>query len=313
MNPEISVIVCTYNRAELLDKCLASLQAQSLSRGKYQIIVVENSKDQDIFISKKNKFSKYADDFIQSLPPGLSRARNVGFKNAKAPYVVYLDDDAIPSKKWLESMLKAFKAIPDAICIGGKVEPLFLQNAPSWLTIDLMNYLSVVDYGNGTISLNSDRWVVGANIGFHKTFLEEVGGFPEGLGRVGNTVSLLSNDETPLLDEIRRQDKKIVYCGEAAVKHLVDASRLTKDWFRKRVIWQALSDIMKGDKLSDEEAETISSRYQDLVLSGAIIGRSIFGLMSQSTAKEIFPGAFADELGFLYQITRYLAERGSKI
>ena len=43
MNPIISVIVCTYNRGELLVQALESLVAQSLEKSRYEVIVVNNN------------------------------------------------------------------------------------------------------------------------------------------------------------------------------------------------------------------------------------------------------------------------------
>jgi glycosyltransferase involved in cell wall biosynthesis len=309
----ISVVICTYNRSILLEKCLEGVKNQSLPKSQYEVILVENSVDESIFNEKKSRFYKSVNKFIKSAPPGLSRARNVGWKNSESDLVIFLDDDAVPARDWLKSILETFKAYDDALCVGGKVSPLFIETPPDWLTVELMDYLSVINYGDGISNVPNDKWLVGANIAFKKSFLENYGGFPESLGRVGNTNSLLSNDETPLLDQIKREGKKILYCGRANVEHLIDPERTTKDWFRKRVIWQAISDVLKGEKLEPDDNKYISQRYIELALSGTITGRSIFGLMTKNEDKDIFPGAFADELGFLYQITRRLIESGSRI
>lgn len=309
----VSVIVCTYERAELLGRCLEAANRQSLKRANYEILVVENSKSEEIYEAKKKLFAESCDRFIRSSPPGLSRARNLGMHEARGKIVVYLDDDAIPEKKWLQSIVSAFDLEPNIVCVGGKVAPLYEAEPPHWLTQELLNYLSVVDYGDQSMVLPTDKWIVGANMAFNRQYIVDFGGFPEHLGRVGNTTSLLSNDETPIFDQIRADGLKVIYSGQAKVRHLVPKERMDKEWFRRRVIWQALSDIMKGEKLSEAEKTNIKSRYAALISTKPLHGRSLFGLLSTQQQKEIFPGQFSDELGFLYSCTRYLAECGATI
>src|SRR6266478_6496442 len=41
--PRISLVVCTYNRADILPRCLQAARAQTLAAGEYEIIVVDNA------------------------------------------------------------------------------------------------------------------------------------------------------------------------------------------------------------------------------------------------------------------------------
>ena len=45
MKPDISVVVPTYNRRELLTRCLSSLMEQDLDRDSYEVIVVDDGSD----------------------------------------------------------------------------------------------------------------------------------------------------------------------------------------------------------------------------------------------------------------------------
>jgi glycosyltransferase involved in cell wall biosynthesis len=308
-----SIVVCTYNRMELLETCLTAANAQSVSRNEYEILVIENSLDDQTFGENKKKFSKYSDKFLRSKPPGLSIARNLGWRNSASDIVIYLDDDAIPDRFWLSEILNAYKEFPNAFSVGGRVDPLLQIEPPEWLTTEMFDYLSVVNYGSKNISIGANKWLVGANISFKKNFLIECNGFPEDLGRIGTSNSLLSNDETPLFNKIYALNKEVVYSGKALVKHLVPNSRLTKSWLRKRVIWQAISDVIKGDKLSDAQISDFKIRYANLSKGDSLVGRSIFGLLSHDSDLEIFPGKFSDEIGHLYMCVRYLIETGSDI
>ena len=56
---------------------------------------------------------------------------------------------------------------------------------------------------------------------------------------------LLSNEETELVSRIRAAGYACVYAPSACVSHFVPASRLQQSWFRKRISWQAVSDLME--------------------------------------------------------------------
>jgi glycosyltransferase involved in cell wall biosynthesis len=307
-----SIVICTYNRCELLVDAVTSVCKQSMKRGDYEIIIVDNSADPGSVSENKKRVGRKVDQYLTSSPPGLSLARNVGAAAARTDILLYLDDDAIADRHWVEEMVRPFEnARTD--CVGGRVIPFFEGECPAWLSIDLYAYISALDYGDHMIPVGVGKYVVGASVAFRRAALDRCGGFPVSLGRIGNTNSLLSNDETAVLDAIREADRQIVYNGAAVVRHFVPASRLTKEWFRRRVIWQAISDVLKGEKSTSAELEQFKERYRTLAGAGLLSGRSIFGLLSVDAAQELYPDSFLDEVGLLYAATRYLIESGSNI
>ena len=54
----------------------------------------------------------------------------------------------------------------------------------------------------------------------------------------------MSNDETEVIGKIAAKGGRLIYAPDAAVEHLVPAERLTQSWFRRRAVWQAVSDYM---------------------------------------------------------------------
>ena len=82
--PEISVVVCTYNREKMLPECLDSLANQRANKNLYEVIVVDNnSKDNTSKVANEfvTKYSNFKILFEQN--QGLSHARNLGLKEAK--------------------------------------------------------------------------------------------------------------------------------------------------------------------------------------------------------------------------------------
>ena len=102
--PLISVVITTKNEERNLPDCLAALDAQTLPRDSFEIIVVDNAssdRTRDIALAG-------ADLFLEK-GPERSAQRNFGIESAHAPLVVYLDADMRLGENVLVECLEAFK------------------------------------------------------------------------------------------------------------------------------------------------------------------------------------------------------------
>lgn len=264
MKYEISAVVCTFNRYEFLDKVINSLLTQDVSQELLQIIIVDNTPPE---LSGKGK--QYAEQYakVKNLTyhfesiTGLSNARNVGFRLSSAKYIAYIDDDAIATPQWIKSVLGAFKAYPNVGVVGGAILPVWKSSRPNWLTSDMLNHLSVVDWGGDTRIARENEWMAGANLSFRREILEASGGFSTSLGRKGAGKILLSNEESEVINYVKKSAYELVYEPKAIVHHRIDNNRLDRKWFRKRVAWQAVSDYImdpnKAEENINSEAELL--------------------------------------------------------
>ncbi|MGK7914526.1 MAG: glycosyltransferase family 2 protein [Prochloraceae cyanobacterium] len=258
MDKLITATICTYNRYDVLPKAIASLQQQSLAKDKYRVIVVDNSPDYDYAETIKQKYHDppFLEYVIEKIP-GLSNARNVAAKMCGTEFISYMDDDAIASEKWLENILAGFEQFgPNAAVLGGRVDPLWESERPSWLNDDLLCYVSAINWGGKNRIAKDHEWFAGTNISFRTKASLANGGFDVDLGRNGGGSVLLSNEETHLLEKIREQGNLAIYSPEASVHHLVENRRLTHSWFRQRIVWQAVSDYMMDSKAAVSNAQS---------------------------------------------------------
>lgn len=99
---QISVIIPTYKDDKRLQACIDALARQSLDKGLYEVIVVNNSRN-DIDIQAPEIELK----ILQELTPGSYAARNRGLEIAKGEFIAFTDSDCIPDKEWLEKGLKS--------------------------------------------------------------------------------------------------------------------------------------------------------------------------------------------------------------
>jgi len=244
--PRITAAICTYNRYDTLGSAIESLTRQSLAAHDFEIIVVDNSPDHDQSAEIAKDYRAVANlRWLIEKTPGLSNARNVATREATAPLIAFMDDDAVASPGWLQTLIAAFDAF-GAPCqiVGGRVDPIWGAPQPAWLPDSLLGNVSVVDWGGKDRFAAKGEWVAGTNIAFRVEALKAVGGFAVNLGRTRGGQALLSNDETDVIERMTAKGAKLVYSPSAAVSHLVPAERLTQAWFRRRVAWQAVSDYM---------------------------------------------------------------------
>ena len=101
--------------------------------------------------------------------------------------------------------------------------------------------LAIVDWGAAhRIADVGVEWLVGANMAAPRAVLEAVGGFHPGIDRVGH--NMLSSGDIHLQRRILEHGYTVQYEPAMSIGHVVPASRLTKQWFRRRYFWQGISD-----------------------------------------------------------------------
>jgi GT2 family glycosyltransferase len=244
MTPRISAIVCTHNRSDLLAQALQSLCRQNLPDDDFELLIVDNASTDDTEAIARSSCDGQANfTYIAEPKLGLSRARNRGIREASGTYVAFLDDDAVAEPDWLEKILAAFaEAEPPPGCVGGKTLPSWEEPRPHWLHEALVGSLSIIDWSSEAFFIEPPYFLVGANIAYDRGLILEVGGFDERIGRVGQT--LLSGEETELVNRVRAAGSPIYYTPKAVVRHLVSRSRLTKSWHFERAKWHGISECL---------------------------------------------------------------------
>ncbi len=212
--PLISIIVCTYNRQEMLSGCLDALINQNVDDHNYEVIVVNNnSNDNTEEIAKNYTLSQKNFSYYLQPEQGLSHARNLGLENAKADYVAYIDDDAIAPKNWIYTAMQIIKTHKPDI-FGGPAYPIFPSGKPEWYKNE---------YGvrgdMGETGWLTKGFIVGTNIFFRRALLIEYGGFDPNFGMKGETIAY--HEETVLIFKAFDEGKKVYYSKELAVKDII--------------------------------------------------------------------------------------------
>lgn len=115
----ISVVIITYNRAQMLRNTLASMTLQI--RLPDEVLVIDNnSKDdtKDVTASFRDKLNIH---YVFEGKQGVSFARNAGIVNSTGDIIAFLDDDCVAQKEWLHYLEIPFLRDPSIGIVGGEI------------------------------------------------------------------------------------------------------------------------------------------------------------------------------------------------
>jgi len=117
MQPEISVIIPTYNASRIIDTVLKSVFINE-DVTKEVLVVDDLSTDNTVETARK-----YPCRIITlKEKAGPSHARNIGAQEAQSEILMFMDSDALIEKDTLKKILETFKKTPTIACVGGVFE-----------------------------------------------------------------------------------------------------------------------------------------------------------------------------------------------
>jgi glycosyltransferase involved in cell wall biosynthesis len=119
--PPISVVVCTRDRPQDLERCLRALLA--LDYPDFEVLVVDNASQTDETAAVAARLGVRS---VREDRPGLDWARNRGIAETRHPIIAFVDDDARPDSLWLAAIASAF-VDPEVDAMTGLVAPLELE------------------------------------------------------------------------------------------------------------------------------------------------------------------------------------------
>lgn len=203
---ELSVVIPTYNQANLLRECLRSLVDQTLTPEDYEIILVDDgSTDQTQGVC--SEFAQHIKTVRFPVNRGRSAARNAGIQQAMASIIVFLDSDVIVRPDFLEWHLRTHRQNGQGILSRG---PVVLVSDPSAARTTRTPRVAA-----------SPAYLDTANAAVEKAALSRAGMFDEGFPGYGW-------EDFELGMRLKRLGIQRVFCREAVAFHVQPEDRWTE-------------------------------------------------------------------------------------
>lgn len=219
--PSCSIIIPTYNGAELVNNCLNKLIETVSDHLEVEFLVIDDASTDNtsqlaekwLTLDSRIRFHRN----LQNL--GFLRSSNRGAELAKGEVIIFLNNDTLPQPGWLTPLLKTLKDHPEAGAVGGKlIYPdgllqeaggIIFSDGEGWnfgrndykINTPIYSFFREVDYCSGAL-LATWRNLFLENGGFDKLFVP------------------MYYEDVDYCFSLRAKGKKVYYQPESVVIHL---------------------------------------------------------------------------------------------
>lgn len=244
----VSIVICTYNRADLLERCLDYLQYQTNQN--FEVVVVNGpSTDNTALVLQKYK----AKIKLGNNPErNLSKSRNIGIELSDGDLIAFIDDDALPFDDWINTLLLEFNRRPLSMAaLGG---PVYYAGTLEYQAQDIgINKLAEAQANIDSAKIGRDGWersLLGTNTCFRADYVREVRGFDEQFDYF--------LDESELCFRLQLRHYIVGYCPDLFLRHEFAQShnregKYKYNWFticKNTAYFISAYSGLKGDELN---------------------------------------------------------------
>lgn len=229
MTTSLSICIATYKRPEGLSRLLEGLndlRFSEIAPPTIEVVIADNDKDgsaRDIYESIKPHFKW---ELVYGIEPqqGVTFARNrsLSLASPNSEFLVFIDDDEVPSPDWLEALLVC-QATYAADVVTGPVFPKFESpDVPDWIVKG--GFFAPAEHETGKVMevAFTNNTLVRSE---HIRRLEKP--FDENLAFRGS-------EDVHLFMNLYKQGAKIIWCNEALVYEFIPESRTRLKWLIDR-------------------------------------------------------------------------------
>jgi len=231
--PFISIVVCTYNRKNLLKECLTSIYLQDYPKSRFEIIVVDGGSTDGTKELCREEFPSVR--LVIESKGELAHARNRGAELASGSIVAFTDDDCIVDKDWVKNLAAGFRFSRRIMGVGGPVYPLYPEMIPNKIYVKAALGL----YCEGE-ELKLTQCIITSNAAFKKEIFNATK-FNEKLAVTRKKKSLSSGEDVAFCESIIRSGHQLLYTPYARAYHQVRKDMLRVPYIIKRAFYSGIT------------------------------------------------------------------------
>lgn len=300
----VTVAICTYNRAALLRQTLEGVTRQDFPAERVQLLVVDNnSRDATPDVVAAFASAPLPPRRILETRQGANFARNRAIAEAQGEVIVFADDDILVEPTWLRELVAPFENDREGRigAVAGEVVPTFPDGCPAWVAGFHGPQALRPDVG----PIPPQRVPMGANLAFRRDVLVKLGAFDTSLTREGG--ALFSADENVIMRKLHAAGYEAWFVPAAKVRHQLPGSRVTFRYVAKHAFGSGRSRVI------DRATQPGAAGYLLARYPANLLKAFGFGMVALVCLIAFQPGAAKKaavrawrSCGYLYQIPRSL-------
>ena len=243
--PSLTILICTHNRADLLERVLASLNAAKQPAIPVQVLVAANVCTDDtiarmqLYQSQQQAMGWIPLRLIDVSTPGKSHALNRAIPEIDSELAAFVDDDHRVDEQYLVAIEQAAKTWPDAGLYCGRILPDWDGSEPAWVHDEgpyRIYPLPVPRYDHGssakTITAEEGPIPGGGNLVVRRKVFELTGKFSVELGPHGHDLG--GGEDSEYVLRALTRGVRCQYVPNMVQHHYVDAERLKLGYLLKK-------------------------------------------------------------------------------
>jgi len=242
---KITVILCTFNRCELLANALESLARSVVPAGvDWDVLVVDNNSTDRTADVIKSFCKQYPTRFSYLFEPlaGKSNALNAGIRESRCDVLAFTDDDVVVEPTWLQNVTRAVDGTYAGV--GGRILPEQTFSPPDWIPSDDRHALAPLAVFDPAIAVGPmDQPPYGANMAYDRRVFEKYGGFRTDLGPQAGSKNPQKSEDSEFGQRLLALGERLRYEPSAVVYHTVPPHRVQKKYFLDWWYDKARADI----------------------------------------------------------------------
>jgi GT2 family glycosyltransferase len=229
---DVSIVVCTFNRADMLRRALESLLLQETGgEFTFEVVVVDDGSTDStqVVLRKIAKGSQVPIRCFKGEGRGIAAARNLSVSAASGEWLAFFDDDQIAEPNWVRELL-ALAVRTRSKCLGGARPLMLTAQELSRLSLVSRGILGEIAQGSEPVRCARTQYPCTGNMLLRRSVFEQVGGFDESLARERG------GEDTEFTARLRRAGVEAWFAPMAIVHHHVPQYRLNEAY----LFWRSL-------------------------------------------------------------------------
>jgi glycosyltransferase involved in cell wall biosynthesis len=270
METNVAIIICTFNRAEIVRRTLDSFGRLKVPAGVAAelVIVDNNSTDHTREVCTAVRTSVPI-RYIFEPKQGKCNALNRALTDTNAPLMLFTDDDVDVEENWLAEFWDATLRVPDATYFGGRILTRWEEDPPPWCaqhaTTHLAGLCTYFDLGN--VEKVWSQSVAGANMAVRRAGLQGVL-FDPSLGPQGG--SAVRCEENEFLAQLRKRGATGYYVPTAVLHHRTPGSRMTESYVRYWFKGDGMAEVRRNQIVRKHPIFGVSRHYWRVLVTNAV-------------------------------------------